>query len=47
MHLLCKLIGFDDKQMTKEARNREEKSSAMWKFEIDRVLKPSKKSFIT
>ena len=37
MHLPCKLVSFDGNETTKEAGNREDKSSVIWKFELDAV----------
>ena len=45
MHLPCELIGLNGTHVTKEAREREVKSSVLWKIDFDEVPKPSKASF--
>ena len=45
MMLPCKLVGFQGSNRIKEARECEEKSCIMWKFDFEVVPKPSRKSF--
>ena len=45
MLLPCELVGFNGEKRTKEMREREMKSCVEWKFEYDKVPKPSAKSY--
>ena len=45
MILPCDLIGLHENQITKEAREREEKSCVLQNMDLESVPKPSKKSF--